>query len=102
MKSWYDLKKEEAKRLELEFLEYEVAREENIAMHLQVFFGIFLVVVCFSILLAMVLLNVDNIYVFVLLLFGLIMGIIIVVMATIEYHIKFNSWLLIKHKIVKK
>ena len=102
MKSWYDLKKEEAEKLEKEFLSHEVAREENLAMHLQIILGIFLVVICFSILFAMLLVNNINMYVFILLLLGIFMGILIVVMATIEYHIKFNSWLLTKHKIVKK
>lgn len=102
MKSWYSLTKKDARELENEFLKHEVAREENIAMHLQIVLGILLVIICTSILFACIITNVINWYVFVLLLFGLIMGIIIVAMATIEYHIKFNSWLLIKHKIVKK
>lgn len=102
MKSWYSLTKKDARKLEDEFLKHEVAREENIAMHLQIVLGILLVIICTSILFAFIITDIINWYIFVLLLFGLIMGIIIVAMATIEYHIKFNSWLLVKHKIVKK
>ena len=102
MKSWYELDKKRARKLEKEFLEHEVAREENLAMHLQIILGIFLVVICFSILFALLIVNKLNVYLFVLLLLGTIIGMIIIVMATIEYHIKFNSWLLIKYKIVKK
>ena len=102
MKSWYDLKKKEALQLEKEFLEHEVAREENLAMHMQIILGVFLVVICFSILFFMLIFDMVNVYAFILMLFGTLMGIIIVVMSTIEYHIKFNSWLLVKHKIVKK
>lgn len=102
MKSWYDLKREEACKLEKEFLKNEIAREENLAMHLQIILGMFFVITCFAVIFYMVVCNVNSVYVFILLLLGLIMGIVIVVMSTIEYHIKFNSWLLVKHKIVKK
>ena len=102
MKSWYELRKDDAYKLEQEFLKNEIAREENLAMHLQIILGMFFVITCFSIIFYMIVCHVNSLDVFILLLFGLIMGIVIVVMSTIEYHIKFNSWLLVKHKIVKK
>ena len=102
MKSWYDLSKKESKKLEQEFLSHEVAREENKAMHLQIIFGVFVLVLSTIILNEMILFNVENNYLFIILLLGIFIGITIVVMSTIEYHIKFNSWLSIKHNIIKK
>ena len=102
MKSWYDLTKKEAKELEKEFLTHEVAKEENKAMHLQIMLGVFVLVLCTLFLNVIIIADVIKPSTFILLVLGIILGIIIVVMSTIEYHIKFNSWLLVKHKIVKK
>lgn len=102
MKSWYDLTKKEANELEKEFLTHEVAKEENKAMHLQIMLGVFVLVLCTLFLNIIIIIGEIKAYTFMILLFGIVIGIIIVVMSTIEYHMKFNSWLLVKHKIVKK
>jgi len=102
MKSWYSLNKKDTKKLENEFLKGEVAKEENLAMHIQIVLGVFLIVLCSTLLTEIIMFNVNNNYLFVILLIGTLLGILIVVMSTIEYHIKFNSWLEIKHKIIKK
>lgn len=102
MKSWYDLTKKEANELEKEFLTHEVAKEENKAMHLQIMLGVFVLVLCTLFLNIIIIIGEIKAYTFMILLFGIVIGIIIVVMSTIEYHLKFNSWLLVKHKIVKK
>ena len=102
MKSWYDLTKKEANELEKEFLTHEVAKEENKAMHLQIMLGVFVLVLCTLFLNIIIFIGEIKAYTFMILLFGIVIAIIIVVMSTIEYHMKFNSWLLVKHKIVKK
>ena len=102
MKSWYDLTKKEANELEKEFLTHEVAKEENKAMHLQIMLGVFVLVLCTLFLNIIIIIGEIKAYTFMILLLGIVIGIIIVVMSTIEYHMKFNSWLLVKHKIVKK
>ena len=102
MKSWYDLSKKEAFELEEEFLSHEVAREENRAMHFQIIIGVFVLVFCTVLLSVFIMLATIEWYVFVLLLLGIIVGILLVLLSTIEYHSKFNSWLEIKHKIIKK
>lgn len=102
MKSWYDLTKKEANELEKEFLTHEVAKEENKAMHLQIMLGVFVLVLCTLFLNIIIIIGEIKAYTFMILLFGIVIAIIIVVMSTIEYHMKFNSWLLVKHKIVKK
>ena len=102
MKSWYDLTKKESKKLESEFLTHEVAKEENLAMHLQIVLGVSLIILCTLLLCLLFFSENINCYLFIMLLIGIFMGIIIVVMSTIEYHLKFNSWLEINHKIVKK
>ena len=102
MKSWYDLTKKEANELEKDFLTHEVAKEENKAMHLQIMLGVFVLVLCTLFLNIIIIIGEIKAYTFMILLFGIVIGIIIVVMSTIEYHMKFNSWLLVKHKIVKK
>jgi len=102
MKSWYDLTKKEATELEKEFLTHEVAKEENKAMHLQIMLGVFVLVLCTLFLNVIIIADLINPYIFILLLLGILLGIIIVVMSTVEYHMKFNSWLVVKHKIVKK
>jgi hypothetical protein len=102
MKSWYDLTNKEAKELERKFLSHEKAKEENLAMHMQIIIGIFLIVLCTSILTTLII--IDNIkwYIFIILLLSIFIGILLVILSTIEYHIKFNSWLEINHKIIKK
>lgn len=102
MKSWYDLTKKEANELEKDFLTHEVAKEENKAMHLQIMLGVFVLVLCTLFLNIIIIIGEIKAYTFMILLLGIVIGIIIVVMSTIEYHMKFNSWLLVKHKIVKK
>ena len=102
MKSWYDLTKKDAIKLENEFLGYEVAKEENMAMHLQIILGVVVLVLCTLTLSLILFYGNPSIYLFVILLLGILTGIIIVVMSTVEYHSKFNSWLYVKHKIVKK
>ena len=89
MKSWYELTKKEAKKLEDEFLSHEV-------------FAVILIFINTVIMYMSLVLKCINPYIFIILLLAILSGIFIVVMATIEYHIKFNSWLLTKHKIVKK
>ncbi len=103
MKSWYDLTKKQAQELEHEFLNHEVAKEENMAMHLQIVIAVFVLVLCTTTL-TMLLFFLGNItwYLFIILLLGIIVGILLVVLSTVEYHAKFNSWLEVKHKIIKK
>ena len=93
MKSWYDLTKKEANELEKEFLTHEVAKEENKAMHLQIMLGVFVLVLCTLFLNIIIIIGEIKAYTFMILLFGIVIAIIIVVMSTIEYHMKFNSWL---------
>lgn len=102
MKSWYELTKKEANKLEKEFISNEMGEYENDAMHLQVITGVLILVLCTIILSMLIFLTEVKWYLFVLLLLGIILGIIIVVLATIEYHNKFNSWLEVEHKIIRK
>ncbi len=101
-KSWYDLSYNEANTLEREFLSHEMGKDANYAMHICIIIGI-LTFTLSAIILAIILLkNIINIYTFVILVMGIIFGMIIVVASTIEYHLKFNSWLKITKKIIKK
>ena len=102
MKSFYDLDKKEASKLESEFLSSEVGRDENYFMKLQVILGIILVIISSISISIFLFCLVDNMYLFVIDLFFMIMGILLVVMATLEYHNKYNSWLEVKHKIIRK
>ena len=101
-KSWYSLTKKETKKLEEEFLKNEVALSENRAMHIQIIVGVTLLVLCTIILSFSVLYSNIDTYLFIILLIGIFLGMTLVVMATIEYHMKFNSWLYVEHKIIKK
>ncbi len=101
-KSWYDLSYKEAKKLESEFISHDIGSDANYAMHLCVIIGIITFVLSAIILSTLMLINKINPYTFTILLLGIILGMIIVVSSTIEYHIKFNSWLKITKKIIKK
>lgn len=102
LKSWYDLSKEEAYNLEKDFLKNDMGKEANEAMHICIIIGIITFV--FSALAIEFLLISGTItpYNFTIMLILTLLGTLIVVLSTIEYHIKFNSWLKIKHNIIKK
>lgn len=101
-KSWYDLSYEEAIELEKEFVSKDMGKNANDAMHICVVIGI-VTFVFFTILLSVsLMLKSINVYSFIIMLGFILLGIVIVVGSTIEYHIKFNSWLYVKKKIIKK
>lgn len=100
--SWYDLTKKEAYDLEKEFISKDMGKNANNAMHISIIIGIFTFVICTLILEFLMLSDYVDPYNFTIMVILIILGILIVVSATIEYHIKFNSWLKVKHKIIKK
>lgn len=101
-KSWYDLSFKEAEMLEKEFISHDMGRDANDAMHLCIIAGIFTFVLSAIIMGIMFVCNNINVYLFVITLLFVILGMVIVVMGTIEYHIKFNSWLKETKSIIKK
>lgn len=100
--SWYDLSKKEAYDLEKEFVSKDMGRNANDAMHICVIIGIVVFVICTIILEILAICGGLNTYNFIVMILFILLGMIIVVGSTIEYHIKFNSWLKVKHKIIKK
>lgn len=101
-KSWYDLSVEETNKLEKEFISNDMGKVANDAMHICVITGIMVFVFNAIILSILLLTNCINPYSFTILILFIIFGLIIVVSSTIEYHIKFNSWLKVTKKIIKK
>ena len=101
-KSWYDLSYGDAKKLENEFVSHDLGRDANMAMHLCVMIGIITFVVSALFLMFMFLNENFNPYLFVIMVLFVFLGMIIIVGSTIEYHVKFNSWLLVSKNIVKK
>ncbi len=101
-KSWYDLSYKEASTLEKEFISHDIGKDANDAMHLCIVIGIITFVLSAIILAILIFNNKLNPYVFTILILGILLGMIIVVASTIEYHIKFNSWLKTTKKIIKK
>lgn len=100
--SWYDLSKEDTCRLEKEFVSNDMGKIANDAMHICVIIGIFTFVICSFILEFLMISKLVNPYNFTVLVILILLGTLIVVGATIEYHIKFNSWLKVNYKIIKK
>lgn len=100
--SWYDLSKEESKILEDEFKSKGNGKVAGDAMHICVMIGIFTFVICAFILEFLMFSKLVNPYNFTIMIILILLGMIIVVSSTIEYHIKFNSWLKIKYNIIKK
>ena len=101
-KSWYDLSYKKAYELEKEFVSHDMGKDANQAMHIQVVLGIFTFVLSALLLVFLLLSHLVNPYIFTILLLFIILGMIIVVGGTIEYHLKFNSWLKVTKKIIKK
>ena len=101
-KSWYDLSYDEAYKLEKEFISHEMGLDANKAMHMQVVIGIVTFVLGTIFLVIMLFKQITNIYSFIIMLLFVFFGIAIVVFGTIEYHRKFNSWLKVTKKIIKK
>ena len=101
-KSWYDLSYKDAEKLEKEFLSHELGKDANYAMKICIIIGIITFVFSAIILSTIMLINKLNPYIFTILILGIVMGMLIVVLSTIEYHIKFNSWLKVTKKIRKK
>ena len=101
-KSWYDLSYEEAYKLEKEFVSNDMGMDANKAMHMQIVVGIITFLLGTMFLVIMLFNQVINPYAFVIMILFVIFGIIIVVGGTIEYHCKFNSWLKVKKRIIKK
>ena len=101
-KSWYDLSYKEACKLEKEFISHDMGEYTNQAMHIQIMIGIFTFVFGSLVLVFLLLSRVINPYIFTIMLLFILLGMIIVVSSTIEYHIKFNSWLKVSKKIIKK
>lgn len=100
--SWYDLSKEEASDLEREFISNDMGRDANVAMHICIIIGVIVFVICTVILEVLVISGGVNPYNFVVMILFILLGMVIVVGSTIEYHMKFNSWLKVKYKIIKK
>lgn len=100
--SWYDLSKKEACNLEKEFTSKDMGKVANNAMHICVIIGIFTFVLCSFILEFFILSGYVTPYNFTVMIILILLGTFIVVGATIEYHTKFNSWLKVKHRIIKK
>lgn len=103
MKSWYDLKDDEVKKLEQEFIDSPQGHKEHTAMYICVTLGVIIAVLA-TIFLELTILNSLSInpYVFITTLLLIISGTLIVYLATIEYHKKYNSYLEVKHKIIRK
>ena len=101
-KSWYDLSYDEAYKLEKEFISHDMGNDANKAMHLQIIIGIVTFLLGAIFLLIMFFRNILTLYSFTIMLLFIILGIVVVVSSTIEYHMKFNSWLKVKKKIIKK
>lgn len=102
MRSYYDLSRVEARKLEKEFHSNDMGKEAVDAMHVCVGIGIFTFIISIFSIIFMMISGFINIYNFMILFLLFILGIIIVVSSTIEYQIKYNSWLKISKKIVKK
>ena len=102
MKSWYDLSYEEAFQLEKEFISHDMGKDANHAMHICILIGIFTFVFSSLVLVFLMLSRFITPYNFTILILLIFLGILIVVGGTIEYHIKFNSWLKIAKNIIKK
>lgn len=102
MRSYYDLSRVEANKLEREFKSNDMGREVVDAMHVCVGIGIFTFVVSIISIMFMMASGFINIYNFMILFLLLILGIAIVVGSTIEYQIKYNSWLRVSKRIIKK
>lgn len=100
-RSWYDLSKKEAIELEKEFTSKDMGKSANDAMHICIIIGIIITII-FSFLLGIFLISLNNPYIFTMIITFILLGIIIIVRSTIEYHTKFNSWLEINKKIIKK
>ena len=101
-KSWYDLSYKEVCELEKEFMSHDMGKYANQAMHIQIMIGIITFVFGALVLVFLLLSDFINSYIFTIMLLFILLGMIIVVASTIEYHIKFNSWLKVKKKIIKK
>lgn len=101
-RSWYDLDRNTASKLEREFISNDMGKDANRAMHICIIIGILSFVIPTVMIDVMIINGGINIYSFLILFLIVILGMIIVVGSTIEYHIKFNSWLKVKHRIIKK
>ena len=101
-KSWYDLSFKEAYSLEKEFISHDMGGNANHAMHTCVVIGIVTFVLSAVLLAIMLFSESMNSYLFVVAILFMLFGMILVVASTIEYHIKFNSWLEVTKNIIKK
>ncbi len=101
-KSWYDLSYQKASELEKEFISHDMGKDANNAMHICIIIGIVTFVFNSIVLFIMLFSHILNLYSFLILIMFIILGLLIVVLSTIEYHIKFNSWLYVSKNIVKK
>ena len=101
-KSWYDLSDKESCQLEREFISHDMGRYANDAMHICVIIGIITFV--FSAIMISIMLFYGNVnpYLFTIFILFTLLGLILVVGSTIEYHMKFNSWLYVNKRIIKK
>ena len=100
--SWYDLSKKETTQLEKEFISHDMGRYASNAMHICIIIGVIILVIATIILEVLSIIKCLNPYNFTTMILFVLSGVIIVVSSTIEYHKKFNSWLKIKHNIIKK
>lgn len=101
-RSWYELSRDEASALEREFVRQDMGKIANEAMHICILIGIFTFVISTICIVCFMASKMINLYNFTILLFLLILGIVVVVASTIEYQMKFNSWLKVSKKIIKK
>lgn len=100
--SWYDLSKKEAAKLEKEFISHDMGRDASNAMHICIIIGVIILVIATIILEVLGIIKCLNPYNFTVMILFILSGVIIVLSSTIEYHKKFNSWLKVKHNIIKK
>lgn len=103
MKSWYDLNDNEVKKLEQEFIDSHQGHKEHNAMYICVTSGVVIAIVSTIYLGVYLMYSLNpNPYIFIISLLFIIVGTLMVYLATIEYHKKYNSYLEIKHKIIRK
>lgn len=101
MKSFYELTKEDASTLEVEFLKLEQGRHAHKIWVLNNIMGILLSSTSIIVLVLQIMIHSNNLLLFVLFCLFLVFGLFVVYSGTIEYHKKLNSWLRVSKKVVK-
>lgn len=104
MKSWYEISNQEAINLEKEFKNTPQGKKACQAMHICITIGLLVTIITTIIFSNYLINNLSSInpYLFTILILFLITGITIIYLSTIEYQQKYNSYLEIKHKLIRK